>query len=302
MQVEIAELESAWRAIRKGGKAPGPDGMDLRTFARDAERHLQSLQRDLRRGRYLPGPYRIVSVPKERGGTRLIQIASLRDRVVQRLLLQRLQPAVEAISLPASFAYRPGIGVNQALRAIASARDSGFAQVFEGDVLRCFDSISFDIVAQLLADLSIDPELADLILQCVFAGGYGASLFADSVGLPQGAVLSPTLCNLVLTQLDRHMQRPHRRLIRYADDLLVLCRSQRACEAAHDEVQEALAEIGLQLNPAKTALSDFTSGFHYLGAQFVRTFIIPKSPPPYGARGHGPAAKGRKRRKLEMIF
>lgn len=300
------EFATAWQSIRTGGKAPGLDDVSLAAFAQKADAHLSAIRRDLRAGLYTPTGYRTVLIPKPTRGFRPIQIATFRDRIVQRLLLNRLQPVVEAVSLPSSFAYRPEIGVDQALLAVRAAREAGFTHVLEADVKDCFESIRLEVLGQNLWDLGLDCELIDLILQCITAGGPDRPASSDCEGLPQGAVLSPTLCNLVLTHLDRRLHRPHRRLVRYADDLIVLCQSERACHSAQREVEEALTEIGLELNPRKTAFSDFQRGFNYLGARFIGTFIIPESPAPY-TRGPAhlhelPTIKRRSRRKLEYIF
>jgi len=297
----IDELLAAWKKVRKGGRAPGPDGVGYLRFAARADTELDMLRRDLNRGVYVPEGYRLIDIPKERGGTRPIQIATFRDRVAQRVLLHRLQPLVEAVSAPTSFAFRPGIGVKQALAAVHAAQTGGFADVLEGDVKDCFESISIDLVTECLAALDLDPEIIDLILQAITAGHDGPTASPDTRGLPQGAVLSPTLCNLVLSHLDRSMLRRHRRLVRYADDFLVLCRSPRACDAAHDEVSEALAEIQLRLNPHKTAVTDFQRGFEYLGARFIGTFVIAPHGPHYGRPRQRPRLRSAPR-KLSFIF
>lgn len=301
MRLSLEELRAAWQFVRRGGRGPGLDGVTRERFTAHLDAELLALREQLRTGCYVPRAYRVVQFPKPGGGTRVLQIAGFRDRVVQRALLARLEPAVERISLPTSFAYRPGIGVREAVRAVCRARAGGFHEVFEGDVRACFDSIAFDLVADRLARLGLDTELIDLILECIAVGGPGLSPFSDVRGLPQGAVLSPTLCNLILTDLDRHMDRKHRRLVRYADDFLVLCRSERACLAAMAEVEEGLAAIGLELNPAKSALSDFGLGFDFLGARFVGSFVISHSAPPYG-RKKNLSRRRRTVRKLEYIF
>lgn len=300
MHVCLEEIEEAWRSVRKGGRAPGVDGISVPEFRRNAYPRLLELNRALRSGLYVPAGYRAVSIPKETRGERTIRIATVADRIVQRVLLGRLHPLVEAVSLPSSFAYRPGIGVKQALLAVRNAHQSGFAHVLEGDVKDCFDTIRLDLVEELLWELGAERWLIEAILQAVEAGGPGAPQLADSVGLPQGAVLSPTLCNLVLTHLDRALDRRHRRLVRYADDFVVLCRSAGSCESALEEVTEALEDVGLRLNERKTGVTDFTRGFNYLGARFIGSFVIPEAPEPY--RRKGQAVVKRKRRKLEYVF
>jgi group II intron reverse transcriptase/maturase len=271
MRLEAGELEAAWDAIRKGGKAAGPDGMRLPQFACHADRELARLERDLRTGRYAPGLYRTVGVPKEDGGRRWLCVSNLRDRVAQRVLLARITPAIESASLPCSFAYRPGLSHYHALAAVREARDRGFVHLLRADVQECFDRISHELLAELLAELPLDRDIRRLVLECIGAGQVGRP--ALEIGLPQGAVLSPALCNLVLTHLDRALSVRHLRPIRYADDFVVLALSARACESAQERAAYALWQLGLNLNERKTQITGFRQGFRFLGARFSGSFM-----------------------------
>ncbi|MBP8954988.1 MAG: RNA-directed DNA polymerase [Armatimonadetes bacterium] len=300
MRFSREEVEAAWAAIRKGGRGAGVDGVSLPDFRAHVDHEIPDLLRELNAGRYIPQPYRLVWVPKENGGVRPISVATVRDRLAQRVLLDRIQPIVERISLPSSFAYRPGIGVRQAVQAVCNARVSGFTEVLEADIANCFDNIDLNLVERLLADLGVETALLDLILQCLAAPGKAAGVRGDTLGLPQGAVLSPTICNLVLTGLDRALARRHRRLVRYADDFVVLCRSARACASAEKEVRNALSDLGLELNPRKTGMADFGQGFQFLGTRFVGTFTIVEKAAPY--QGRRDRRKRPRPRKLDFIF
>lgn len=302
MQVTYEELVAAWKQVRKGGRAPGVDGVTLTTFAPECEGALHRLTRALRTGTYLPRVYRTVLIPKDQGRWRPIQVATVEDRLVQRLLLNRLQPLLEICALPSSFAYRPHIGVDNAFAALRDAREAGFRYVLETDIRDCFESIDLTLVEQACSELGLDRETVDLIMQCISAGSTWATSSSDCRGLPQGAVLSPALCNLVLTRFDRAMDRPHRRLLRYADDMLVMCRSPRACETALGEVEAALRELGLEMNLRKTGFADFETGFHFLGAQMVGSFILPQSPAPYARASKTGTVTRKRTRKLEFVF
>jgi len=296
VRVELDEVREAWRKVRRGGKSAGPDGLTLPEFKRHAESHLENLCWELRRGVYVPGGYRSVTIPKPLSGTRTICVGNVRDRVAQRVLHDRLMPYVEAISLPASFAYRPGLDYRRALQAVARHRDSGFTVVLNADVEKCFDRIRLEIVEELLAELNLDPELLQLVLESV-ASGRGPGMRVPG-GLPQGAVLSPLLCNLVLTELDRAVSGRHVRMVRYADDFVVLARSARGCERASDRVGYALWNVGLRMNEKKSELTDFKRGFHFLGAEIVGSYIVAQQPAPYQRR-----RRGRKQaRKLAYVF
>jgi group II intron reverse transcriptase/maturase len=301
MRIDGEELWQAWEVIRRGGNAAGPDGVTVPDFRRHQVREIEALMRELRTGRYAPAAYRAIQVPKPSGGRRTLAVATVRDRVVQRALHDRILPAIERVALDCSFAYRPGKCHLDALAEAGRMRDSGFRYALRADVRNCFDEVNLFLVAALLRDLGVPEELLQLMLECLSAGFVGHRRPDDAHGLPQGAVLSPIICNLVLTQFDRAMAGRHRRLIRFADDFLILCQSATGCERALDRASEALGGIALALNDAKTEITDFGRGFRFLGARLVGSFIIPEKRPPYGpsARRFGAPAPCR---RLDWIF
>lgn len=291
----------AWEGVRHGGKSPGPDGQTLAGFRRRHAREIERLVEEIRRDRYRPGLYRAVQIPKEAGGQRIITVADVRDRIVQRWLHDQVAPVVERLSVDCSFAYRPHRCHLDALERVAALRDAGFRHVVHADVRNCFDEINLLLVAMLMEQAGIEPDLAQLILECLSAGFVGIPRPDDLHGLPQGAVLSPVMCNLVLTEFDRALQGRHRRLVRFADDFLVMCRSHSGCERALERSRDALADLGLAVNERKTEITSFDHGFRYLGANIVRSYIIPSKMQPYRAVQH-PTAPCRKHPRLDWIF
>jgi group II intron reverse transcriptase/maturase len=298
IRISDDELWEAWTAARRGGRAAGPDGVSLQEFGRGVARRLAALGRRLRSGRYAPGPYRRVCLPKPTGGVRTICVANVGDRVVQRALHHRLLPHVEAVSLPCSFAYRPSLSYRDAWAAVARHRASGFQQVLETDVEKCFDRIRIELVREMITQVVRDQPLIELVLECLTAAHEGAA----DLGLPQGAAISPCLCNLVLTDMDRALARRHMRLVRYADDMVVMCRSHGGVERALERAEEALASLGLSLNRRKTQVSDFRSGFDFLGARFVGGMVLAGGVAPYGAGRPAPSPRRRRPRKLTYVF
>lgn len=289
MRLFPREISIAWKSVRHGGKAPGPDGVTVAQFASRQEEEIARLEDDLRTGRYIHGPYRKVHVPKNDGGLRLLCLANFRDRLVQRLLLERITPALEALSSDASYAYRPGRGVKHALAEVARWRDRGFAHVLRADVKDCFETIQLELLEEMLVSLPVGEEIRQLILEAIAAAWQGGPF----QGLPQGAVLSPALCNLVLTPLDRAMEGKHFRFVRYADDFIVLAQSRRALETAERRAAYALWQLGLRLNDRKTVFTNFDRGFTFLGARLVKSFIIPIKPVRYPKRPPGPPTRRR---------
>jgi group II intron reverse transcriptase/maturase len=290
MRLFPRELNIAWKSVRHGGKAPGPDGLTARDFALIADEEIARLENELRAGKYVHGRYRKVWVPKDDGGRRLLCLASFRDRIVQRLLLERLTPSLEKLSSDASFAYRPGRGVKDALHEVARWRDREFTFALRADVQDCFETIRLEVLTQMLPRLQLGDEITQLILEAVEVAWAGEPF----QGLPQGAVLSPALCNLVLTPLDDEITAlSHVRFIRYADDFVILAQSRRRLEEARRRVAYVLWSLGLRLNERKTVLTDFQHGFRFLGARLVRSVIIPEKPVRYPKRPPGPPTKRR---------
>lgn len=301
MRVDEEALWSAWESIRHGGKSAGADGRTLKEFRLRQADEIKTLIKELRRDRYCAGLYRAVVVPKETGGSRILAVANVRDRIVQRWLHDQISPIVERSSLDCSFAYRPGRCYLDALERVAALRDAGFRHVLHSDVRNCFDEINLLLLGILLKQAGIEQQLVELILECVSAGFVGIPRPHDMQGLPQGAVLSPVLCNLVLTEFDRAMQGRHRRLVRFADDFLVLCQSEAGCQRALERVRRALADLGLALNEQKTEITSFEKGFRYLGAKIVRNFIIPEKRQPYHSM-QDLSAPCRRHPRLDWVF
>lgn len=277
-------LEIAWHRVRANAGAAGGDGVTVDQFDQAASVRLISLHKALRDGSYAPGPVRRVAFPKPLGGQRVLAIPTVTDRVVQTAVTDVLVPVLEPTFEDVSFAYRPGRSVAQAVDRIRVLRDDGYTWVVDGDIERCFDSIPH---APLLADLERhvnDPALVDLIAVWLEHAGD------NGVGLPQGSPLSPLLSNLYLDALDEDALAaafgPGVRLVRYADDFVLLCRSEKAAIRALAGVEAALSALGLMLHPDKTRIISFDAGFRFLGHLFVKSMVLRS--PAHEAGGAGP--------------
>ena len=139
-------LQAAWKRVALNRGAAGPDGVTIAEFTMDAEARLLRLQEELRRGHYTPMPLRLFAAPKRNGGARVISILCVKDRIVQQALHAALQPFLEPLFPPCSFAYRPGVGTQQALRRVTTLLEQGLTWVAETDIANFFDSISHQIL------------------------------------------------------------------------------------------------------------------------------------------------------------
>ncbi len=266
----------SWGHVAANRGAAGVDGQSVAAFGAQAERHLAELQRLLAQRRYQPRPARRHWIPKPgKKGRRPLGIPAVRDRVVQAAAVNVLEPIFEAKFCDCSFGFRPGRSPRQALDRVSHALAQGQTWVVDADIRGCFDTIPHAPVVAEVAREVADGTLLELVTAFLKAGVLEGQDFQPAeVGTPQGAVLSPLLANLYLHRLDDALTAQGYTLVRYADDFVVLCRSQ--AEAALAAVRHALADLGLTLSEEKTRLVDAQSAaFTFLGYTFHGSWRFP---------------------------
>jgi group II intron reverse transcriptase/maturase len=266
-------LTRAWRAVRANGGGPGVDGVDIARFEARLEEELTTLSRELRAGTYQPRPALRIFIPKPQGGLRPMAIWALRDRVAQRAVYEALLPFFEPMFLDCSHGFRPGRSVETAVEAVKKARDAGRRWVLDADIQDCFERIDPRRLMERVRARVRDRRLVRLVERWVFAGLLQADGRIRAAGAAQGGVLSPLLANIYLHSFDQTIIKHGFYLVRYADDFVIMCRSQNEALRAQQVAEQALHALGLKLHPHKTRIVSFDQGFKFLGYFFVRDEI-----------------------------
>jgi RNA-directed DNA polymerase len=258
--------------VRANGGAAGVDGQSLKRFAAQEELYLAELATGLRADSYHPQPVKRVDIPKGDGKTRPLGIPTVKDRVVQTAVKFVLEPIFEATFCPTSYGFRPGLGCRDALREVARLIGEGFTVVVDADLQSYFDTIPHERLMQRVEERISDGRILDLLRSWLAQDIMrGMERWTPTQGTPQGAVISPLLANIYLHPLDARMAALGYRMVRYADDFVVLCKSREEAEAALAEVRAFVNDNGLRLHPDKTHVGDcrqIGEGFDFLGYRF----------------------------------
>lgn len=268
----LTTLQAAWEKVKANKGAAGIDRQSVTAFGHQAPCYLQELQEALKAGTYRPAPLKRVEVPKGPKETRPLGIPVVKDRVVQTAMKMVIEPVFEATFLDTSFGFRPGRGAKGALREVFESLKEGYTHVVDADLQRCFDTIDHARLRQRVAERISDGRVLQ-ILDLWLSQEVVSELdrWTPENGTPQGAVISPLLANCFLHPLDAHMAERGFRMVRYADDFVVLCQSEQQAEAALLEVKRWVEANGLLLHPEKTHVVDARQpglGFDFLGYHF----------------------------------
>ncbi|WP_321337187.1 CRISPR-associated endonuclease Cas1 [Breoghania sp.] len=265
----VAGLTAGWQRTWRNGGAAGGDGQTLQGFSLEIGKRLAVLSDELRSGAYRPRLLREVHIPKANGSEfRLLRIPAVRDRVVQSSLAQVLSPLLDKEFEDDSFAYRPGRGVRQALQRVQFLRRQGYVWTVDADIDDFFDRIPIDALLERVHRSITESPASELIALWL---EHGAS---DGRGIPQGSPISPLLANLYLDDLDEAFSRKGLRIVRYADDFVLLARDKPAAEEALEEVGAFLSRHGLALNREKTRIRDYDASLKFLGQIFMRSWML----------------------------
>jgi len=266
-------LWRAWAAVRRNNGAPGTGKITLAAVEEyGVTRLLDELASELEERRYRPLPARRVYIPKPgapAGEQRPLSIPPVRDRIVQAAVKIVLEPVFEADFLPCSFGFRPKRSPHDALQVLIDECWQGRRWVVETDIASCFSAIPHEKLMQAVEERVCDQPVLKLLRAMLRAGVMEDGQVRRTVtGTPQGGVFSPVMCNVYLHRLDRAWDDADGVLVRFADDLVVMCWSRSQAEAALERLTALLADLGLEPKAAKTRIVHLEAGgegFDFLG-------------------------------------
>ena len=270
-------LFQAWNKVVSNDGMAGYDKQSITDYSWRIEEHLAALGRQLLTGTYEPQPLLKLVMLKPTGKLRTLLIPTVMDRVAQTAAAIVLTPLVESELGANTFAYRQGLSRMTAAREIERLRNLGYHWVVDADISSFFDTVDHPLLFQRFRELCDDEEMLKLIsrwLTALIVDGQNPKV-KNTTGLPQGCPISPMLANLYLDKFDDRIEKEGFKLVRFADDFLILCKTKPKAEAALELSESALAELKLHLNNEKTRITTFSEGFKYLGYLFIRSLVLP---------------------------
>lgn len=280
-----ANLSRALRRVERNRGAPGVDGVSADELRGWLFEHWVDVREALDAGRYKPQPVRRVEIPKPDGGMRMLGVPTVLDRLVQQAMAQVLMPLFDPGFSEHSYGFRPGRSAHQAVEQAREWLGDGFWWVVDVDLDRFFDRVNHDKLMHRVARRVSDKRLLKLVRAYIEAG-----VMVDGVkqpvaeGTPQGSPLSPLLSNIMLDDLDRELEGRGHRFVRYADDIRVFVRSERAAHRVLNGIVDVVeGRLKLKVNREKSAIATAAKaallgfGFYFLAGGVVKVRVHPKA-------------------------
>ncbi len=285
--VDSANLDRAWRQVKRNRGAPGPDGMTIKQFEPWAREYWPTVRQQLLDGTYRPGPVRRrptlrvgARISKEGGGERDLGIPNVIDRLIQQAICQVLTPIFDPDFSESSFGFRPNRSAHGAIKQAQRIIRQGYDHVVNVDLSKFFDRVQHDVLMSRVGRKVRDRLLLRLIGRYLRAGVMVEGVLQSTLeGSPQGGPLSPLLSNILLDDLDKELERRGLRFVRYADDFVIFVRSVRSAERVFTSVQCYLTQhLKLVINQQKSSVRP-ARGCEYLGFAFFGSRVTIKVAP-----------------------
>lgn len=270
--VSEQNLKLAVKKVKANRGSAGLDGMTVGELEKYFETNGEALIQSIKEGKYKPQPVRRVEIPKEKKGKmRKLGIPTVKDRVIQQAVTQVLGPIYEPQFQEHSYGFRPGKSAQQAVTKCLEYMNSGYIYVVDMDLEKFFDTVNQSKMVQLMSNTVKDSRVISLVHKFMGAGAVKQSSYEETKqGVSQGGPLSPLLSNILLNELDKELEKRGHRYVRYADDCMILCRSQKSAERTKENILPFIEEkLFLKVNREKTQTAECTE-VKYLGFGFYR--------------------------------
>ena len=273
--LERGNLNRAWRQVKANGGSAGVDGMTVKELPDYLREHAAEIVQTVKAGRYKPQPVRRVMIPKEeKGKVRALGIPTAIDRFIQQAVAQRLSEEYEPVFSRHSHGFRPNRSCQTAIEEAVKNANEGYEWVVDLDLSKFFDTVNHSKLVQVLSDRIKDGRVISLIHKILRAPiAENGKIQPCEIGTPQGGPVSPVLANILLNELDHELERRGHRFVRYADDMMIFCRSKRAAERTLRKLRPYIeGKLYLKINEQKTKVSYIgDANLKFLGFGFWRT-------------------------------
>jgi group II intron reverse transcriptase/maturase len=291
-------LNRAYKRVKANKGAPGIDGMTVEDAPKWLKEHREELLESIRSGKYKPQPVRRKEIPKPDGDVRKLGIPTVVDRIIQQAIAQQLTPIFEPLFSNNSFGYRPGRSAQMAITKVKEYAEQGYTRAVLIDLSKYFDTLNHELLMNLMRKRVHDKRVTELIKKYLKSGVMENGLVIKTrEGSPQGGPLSPLLANIYLNEFDQEMARRGVLVIRYADDIVVLAKSERAAQRLLETSQKYLEEkLKLRMNLEKSRVVSVVAirNFKFLG------FALGKGKNGYYVRAHAKSLKKAKQKLKEL--
>ena len=291
-------LNSAYKRVKSNKGAAGVDAMSVDEALPWLKEHGRELTESIRTGKYKPSPVRRKEIPKPDGGVRKLGIPTVIDRIVQQAIAQQLTPIFEPLFSDGSYGYRPGRSAKQAIEKVKEHAEQGYTHAVLVDLSKYFDTLNHELLMNLLRKQIHDKRVTELIKRYLKSGVMENGVMVKTEeGSPQGGPLSPLLANVYLNEFDKEMERRGVKVIRYADDIVVLAKSQRAAErllVSSRKYLENQLKLKINLDKSKVVGVFAIRNFKFLG------FALGRGKGGIFIRAHAESLKKAKRKLKEL--